>query len=114
MKSEAIRDQFYKIADYAINPDVAMLIRQLGDLMYAQFQITSASTNAINAAIQELKKEHTERTQAIIDRIHNLSNRFMAVENKADETVELLDLKLEEILAAVAGRNDDNERSTTN
>lgn len=135
MNSEAIRAKFYEIAERASTPEYATLVRQLGDLMFARLQNTTANNDvmqeaveALGIAFQELastlgnrvalaEKRETENIRKLIDRVHNLSNRFMAVEDKVDQTVQLLDLKLEEILQAVSGANGgstSNDGSTVN
>lgn len=120
MNSAEIRAKFYAIAELAPNTDYAMLVQQLGDLMFARLQHTTETHNTINASIEALHNEFqelsilllarlkdSERNEAekidrITDRIHTLSNRFVAVETKADDTIALLDLKLDEILSAIS------------
>ena len=116
MNSEEIRAKFNQLAEQTPNPEIKLLITQLGELMFARLQHTTATHNAIAAAIDGLRAEfgelsvlllsrlkdnerdQTEKIQAMINRIHTLSNRFMAVENKVDEGIELLDLRLEALL----------------
>lgn len=129
MNAEEIRQTFFAIADASQSPEMQDLIHQLGELMYARLQNTSNVNVEIQAAITALRGEfvdlslllisrlkNNERDQAdkirnITDRVHNLGNRFMSVENKVDETVELIDLKLQEILQAV--QNNDNRSTDT-
>lgn len=119
MNSEEIRNKFEQIADLATNPEYAALIRQLGELMYARLKHTTDVHNAIDATVRALHEEfqelsvllttrlkdtervYADRIDQVIDRTHTLANRFMAVEAKVDETVELLDARLDEILAAI-------------
>lgn len=122
MYSEQVRSKFNELADKASNPDIATLIRELGDLMAARFEHTTGVHNEIYSLIKELHKEfvelsvlvierlkdneahHATKIETITDKLHNLSNRFMGVENKTDEFFAYVDVQMAEVLAAVIGK----------
>lgn len=119
MYSDEVQTKFNEIADLAINPHVATLIRELGVLMSARFKHTTGVHNEIHALIKQLHTEfnelstlvmarvkdteryHSDKIATITDKLHNLSNRFMGVENKTDEFLAYVDIQVNEILAAL-------------
>jgi hypothetical protein len=121
-----IKAKFDEIAEKTSTPETADLVREIGAMMQDRFAHTNSIHVQINTDLGALRTEFQElsslliarlksterlsgdQMENMIDRVHTLSNRFMAVEGKVDEMAELFDFKLEEISNAVK-----NDRSDT-
>lgn len=130
MAREEIQQKFEQIAAKAAIPEIGQLVRELGALMQDRMNAANDAHTAITGDIEKLRSEFQElsqllfsrlkdtervngdRVQRIIDRTHNLSNRFMAVEEKVNQVVEMIDLGLGQILEKI-GENGDRADDTT-
>jgi len=134
---EEIQRKFNEIADQASIPEIAVLIREVGELMQARFNSTmdayeglSGQITGLHGDLSTLRSEFVDlstllttrlkateringdRIKNVIDRTHDLGNRFVAVENKVDETMEVLQRGIAELMQAVAN-GVGNDGSTT-
>lgn len=124
MYSQEVQAKFNELADVTPQPAIAALLRELGDLMAERFDHTTGVHNEIYTQLSQLHTEftnlsllvmerlqnneqhHADKITVITDKLHTLSNRFMAVEDKTDEFFAYVDKQVNEILAAIAKINE--------
>lgn len=116
MNTEKIESTFLEIAKRAVDPTISAFVVELAQLFTEQFNQATAERQEIELAIkatdesfkelstlvlgrlQNNESDQAEKIAILLDRVHGLANRFMAVEDKANQSMEYFEMRFDELV----------------